>query len=120
MAGYIHEVQLSGRMTAAALQPQLTVLSHKPWKAWLALSWFWSEIDWQFSDPRIVTGLKSQVGLLQTAHSWANAGVLMGSRVRRRVAFETIKLIDANVLCTIFDIKLHQNITQINMQGASV
>ena len=29
-------------------------LSHKPWKAWLALSRFWSEIDWQFSDPRIV------------------------------------------------------------------
>ena len=42
-------------MIAAALQPQLTVLSHKPWKGWLALSRFWSEIDWQFSDPRIVT-----------------------------------------------------------------
>ncbi len=34
-----------------------------------------------------------QVGLLQTAHSWANAGVLFGARVGRRVAFETIKLI---------------------------
>ena len=48
-------VQECGRMIAAALQPQLTVLSHKPWKGWLALSRFWSEIDWQFSDPRIVT-----------------------------------------------------------------
>ena len=27
--------------------------------------------------------LKSQVGLLQTAHSWANAGVVLGGRVRR-------------------------------------
>ena len=26
-------------------------------KRWLALSRFWSEIDWQFSDPRIVTAL---------------------------------------------------------------
>ena len=62
----------------------------------------------------------SQVGLLQTAHYWANAGVLLGARVCRRVAFETIKLIDANVLCTIFDINYHQNIAHINMQGASV
>ena len=66
------------------------------------------------------TCLESQVGLLQTAHSWANAGVLLGPRVRRRVAFETIKLIDAKVLCTIFDINYHPNIAQINMQGASV
>ena len=37
--------------------------------------------------------LKSQVVLLQTAHSWANAGVLLGARVHReRVAFETIKV----------------------------
>ena len=33
---------------------------------------------------------KSQVVLLQTAHSWANAGVFMGGRMHReRVAFET-------------------------------
>ena len=38
--------------------------------------------------------LKSQVGLLQTAHSWANAGVLLGAHVRRRVAFETINYRD--------------------------
>ena len=37
--------------------------------------------------------LKSQVVLLQTAHSWANAGVLLGARMHReRVAFETIKV----------------------------
>ena len=34
--------------------------------------------------------IKSKVGLLQTAHSWANAGVLFGARVGRRVAFGTI------------------------------
>ena len=34
------------------------------------------------------SSLKSQVGLLQTAHSWANA--LLGARVRLRVAVETI------------------------------
>ena len=35
--------------------------------------------------------LKSQVVLLQTAHYWANAGVLLGARMHReRVAFETI------------------------------
>ena len=39
-----------------------------------------------------INNLKSQVGLLRTAHSWANAGVLLGALVRRRVAFETIKL----------------------------
>ncbi len=38
--------------------------------------------------------LNSQVGLLQTAHSWVNAGVLLGARVRRKVAFETIKYRD--------------------------
>ena len=46
-----------------------------------------------------VTCIKSKVGLLQTAHSWANAGVLFGARVGRRVAFEIIKLIHAKVLC---------------------
>ena len=59
---------------------------------------------------------------IQTAHSWANAGVLLGARVRRRVpvAFETIKLIGAKVLCTIFDINYHPNIAHMNMQGAFV
>ena len=47
-----------------------------------------------------VTCIKSKVGLLQTANYWANAGVLFGARrVRRRVAFETITLIHAKVLC---------------------
>ena len=63
-----------------------------------------------------VTCIKSKVGLLQTAHYWANAGVLFGARVGRRVAFETIKLIHAKVLCTIFDINCHPNIAHINMQ----
>ena len=67
-----------------------------------------------------VTCIKSKVGLLQTAHSWANAGVLFGARVGRRVAFETINIIHANVLSTIFDINHHPNIARINMQGASV
>ncbi len=35
-----------------------------------------------------------QVGLLQTAHSWGNAGVLLGARVRRSVALETINYRD--------------------------
>ena len=43
-------------------------------------------------DETIWTVSSSQVGLHQTAHYWANAGVLLGARVRRRVAFETIKL----------------------------
>ena len=34
--------------------------------------------------------IKSKVGLVQTAHYWANAGVLFGARVGRRVAFEAI------------------------------
>ena len=42
-----------------------------------------------------VACIKSKFGLLQTAHSWANAGVLFGARVGRSVAFETIKLIHA-------------------------
>ena len=68
-----------------------------------------------------VTCIKSKVGLLQTVHSWANAGVLFGARrVGRRVAFETSTLIHAKVLCTIFDINYHPNIAHINMQGASV
>ena len=58
---------------------------------------------------------------LQTAHSWANARVLLGARMRRKVAFETIKLIDANILlCIIFGINYHPHVAQINMQGASV
>ena len=61
-----------------------------------------------------------EVGLLQTAHSWANAGVAFGARVGRMVAFETIKLIHAKVLCTIIDINCHRNIADINIQGASV
>ena len=67
-----------------------------------------------------VTCIKSKVGLLQTALSWANAGVLFDARVGRRVAFETIKLIHAKVLCTIFDINYHPNIAHIIMQGASI
>ena len=67
-----------------------------------------------------VTCIKSKVGLLQIAHSWATAGVLFGARVGRRVAFETIKLIHAKVLCTIFDINYHPNIAHINMHGACV
>ena len=43
--------------------------------------------------PQTMRVLKSQVVLLQTAHSWANAGVLLGARMHReRVAFETIKV----------------------------
>ena len=38
--------------------------------------------------------LKYQVGLLQTAHYWANGGVLLGAHVRLRVAFETINYWD--------------------------
>ena len=45
------------------------------------------------------TGLKSQVVSSrftpQTAHSWAGTGVLLGARVRRRVAFGTINYRDA-------------------------
>ncbi len=36
--------------------------------------------------------LKSQVGLLQTAHSWANAGIFLGGRIGRGIAFATINL----------------------------
>ena len=66
------------------------------------------------------SSLKLVYGLLQTANSWANAGVLFGARVGRMIAFESIKLINANVLCTIFDINYHPNIAHINMQGTSV
>ena len=31
----------------------------------------------------LISSLKSQVVLLQTAHSWANAGVLLGARMHR-------------------------------------
>ena len=38
--------------------------------------------------------LKSQVVSLQTAHSWANAGVLLGDAcIGSRVVFEAIKLL---------------------------
>ena len=67
-----------------------------------------------------VTCIKSKVGLHQTAHSWEKRRRFVGARVGRRVAFETIKLIHAKVLCTIFDIHYHANIAHINMQGASV
>ena len=67
-----------------------------------------------------VTCIKSKVGLLQTAHSWANAGVLFGERVGWRVAFETIKLIHAMVLCTIFDINYHPNITHEHARGICI
>ena len=33
--------------------------------------------------PQVSSSLKSQVVLLQTAHSWANAGVLLGARMHR-------------------------------------
>ena len=36
--------------------------------------------------------VKSQAGLLKTAHSLANAGVLLGVRMHRGVASETINL----------------------------
>ena len=42
----------------------------------------------------ILISSMSQVGLLQTANSSANAGVLLGARVRRREAFETINYRD--------------------------
>ena len=42
-----------------------------------------------------------------TVHYWAN---MLGARMGWRVAFETIKLIASNVLCTIFDINYHPNI----------
>ena len=38
--------------------------------------------DFRFDSVDFVV-LKSQVGLLQTAHSWANAGVLLGGHMRR-------------------------------------
>ena len=36
---------------------------------------------------RCVSVLKSQVVLLQTAHSWANAGVVLGARMHREASF---------------------------------
>ena len=42
----------------------------------------------------LILDLKSQVVSLQTAHSWANAGVLLGDAcIGSRVAFEAIKLL---------------------------
>ena len=34
-----------------------------------------------------VSSLESQIGLLQTDHSWANAGVLLGGRMRLEDSF---------------------------------
>ena len=51
---------------------------------------------------------------MNRVYSWASTVVVLGARVGRRVAFETIKLFYAN------DINCHPNIAQINMQGASV
>ena len=51
----------------------------------------------KFCDPLCTTAsfrLKSQVVSLQTAHSWANAGVLLGDAcIGSRVAIEAIKLL---------------------------
>ena len=44
-----------------------------------------------------VSCIKSIVGLLQTAHYWANARVLFGVRVGRKVAFETIEAFCSSV-----------------------
>ena len=42
----------------------------------------------------VFSSLKSQVVSLQTAHSWANAGVLLGDAcIGSGVAFEAIKLL---------------------------
>ena len=49
-----------------------------------------------------------------------NAGVLLGARVRRMVAFETIKLIDAKVLCTIVDINYHKHHTDKHARGICI
>ena len=43
---------------------------------------------------RTKPGLLQTVSLLQTAHSWANTGVLLDARVRLKVAFETINYRD--------------------------
>ena len=44
--------------------------------------------------PCLFVILKSQVVSLQTAHSWANAGVLLGDAcIGSRVVFEAIKLL---------------------------
>ena len=36
-----------------------------------------------FHSLAVVSSIKSQVVLLQTAHDWANAGVLLGARMHR-------------------------------------
>ena len=38
---------------------------------------------WNAPTEHMTFSLKSQVVLLQTAHSWANAGVLLGARMHR-------------------------------------
>ena len=40
-------------------------------------------VDPIYAGPHVRWALKSQVGLLQTAHSWGNAGVSYGGRIRR-------------------------------------
>ena len=63
-----------------------------------------------------ITCIKSRVGLRQTVHSWVNTGVVFGcahgseGHMDIRHFGETMKLIDTNVLCTIFDIHYHPNI----------
>ena len=55
---------------------------------WLLASW---NIHFLW---RACSSLKSQVVSLQTAHSWANAGVLLGDAcIGSRVVFEAIKLL---------------------------
>ena len=52
--------------------------------------------EWMWARRRTPTPtyLKSQVVSLQTAHSWANAGVLLGDAcIGSGVAFEAIKLL---------------------------
>ena len=57
-----------------------------------ALSLEMCNLSWT-PPPTVEISSSSQVVLLQTAHSWANAGVLLGARMHReRVAFETIKV----------------------------
>ena len=51
--------------------------------------------DDEIVDPgSVFSSLRSQVVSLQTAHSWANAGVLLGDAcIGSGVAFEAIKLL---------------------------
>ena len=47
---------------------------------------------WRVNTKRAHRASKYQVGSLQTAHAWANAGILLGGRMRRGVAFGTIDM----------------------------